>query len=400
MSFRHHWQLREDLDFMNHGSFGATPRVVLQKQREYQDALECDPIEYLAPERQLGPKLDRVRKCLARLLGGTAANFGFVRNATDGVNAVVRSFDFRQGDEVVVTSHGYNACINALRFAAERSGATVRVANIPFPISDPQQVIDAVEASCTAKTRLVLVDHVTSPTGLVFPVKQIIDNAHRDGIRVMVDGAHAPGMLKLDLDSLGADYYTANHHKWLCAPKTSGFLYVDPQWQDSVRSTIISHSENMPHPGRSKFMSRFDWGGTYDPTPLMCVVDSVDFLSGLFPGGTEELMQRNRTLALESRSLLCDVLGIDAPSPDDMIGSLVTLPLSDDWSAKLLSGKPGSGKPGSGISQIQRRFYQEHQFEFPVLNGQESDGVMIRISLQAYNDLEQVNRLADVLRNW
>lgn len=390
MNLRNHWQLRDDLDFLNHGSFGATPTKVLQKQRQYQDALEHDPIEYLAPERQLAPKLDRVRECLAKLLGGIASNFGFVRNATDGVNAVVRSFDFRAGDEVVVTSHGYNACSNALRFAAERVGASVSVAEIPFPIADQQQVVDAIEAVCNAKTRLILVDHVTSPTGLILPVRQVIENAHRRDIRVMVDGAHAPGMLKLDLDSLGADYYTANHHKWLCAPKTSGFLYVDPQWQDSVRSTIISHSENLPSPGRSQFMSRFDWGGTYDPTPLMCVVDSVEFLSKLLPSGFEGIMERNRELALQSRGLLCDALSLDPSSPDEMIGSLVTLPLSESWVEKL----------GTDVRQIQRRFYEQHRFEFPVLCGLQPDRVMIRISLQAYNDLDQVQRLADVLMNW
>ncbi len=384
---KHHWQLRDDLDFLNHGSFGATPRCVLDRQRIYRDALEQDPIAFLAPERELIPKLDQVRDRLAECVHASPANLAFVRNATDGVNAVVRSFPWTPNDEVVITQHGYNACNNAVRFAAERAGAIVRQAIVPFPIADPQQVCDAIEVACTEKTRLLVVDHVTSATGLVFPIDQIIRNAHQRGIRVLVDGAHAPGMVGVNLNELSADYYTGNHHKWLCAPKASGFLYVDPRWQESVRATVISHAENTLSTDRSAFLTRFDWVGTYDPTPLLCVSDAIEFLSSLHPGGLPELMSRNRQLALQSQTLLCDALKINTPAPTEMIGSLVTLPFN-------LESIPSEYH---APTMLQSWLYQQHHFELPIFQSVSANGVLMRLSLQAYNSLDQVARLADVL---
>ena len=251
---------------------------MLAVQRQLQDALEADPIRFLAPERELDPNLDAVRQVMAKLLNAPADDIAFVRNATDGVNAVFRSLPLEPGDQILVTNHGYNACINAARFAAERVGAEVHTANLPFPVTSVEQVISAVEARFTDRTRILLIDHVTSPTGLVLPVAEIVSRAHARGIRVMVDGAHAPGMLPLHLTELGADYYTSNHHKWLCGPKVSGFLYVRPEFQAEVRPTVISHAANRPRPGRSRFLAEFDWTGTYDPTPILALPTAIEFL--------------------------------------------------------------------------------------------------------------------------
>ncbi len=223
MSFASHWQLSSELDFLNHGSFGAAPTIVLAAQRRLQDALERDPIRFLAPERELEPKLDHVRAVLSELVAAPADDLAFVHNATDGVNAVVRSMSLDEGDEIIITNHGYNACNNAAQFAADRRGARIRVAKIPFPLADSNEVVRAIEAEFSSRTRLLLVDHVTSPSGLVFPIEKIIASAHASGIRVLVDGAHAPGMVPLDLRKMDADYYTANHHKWLCAPRLPAF---------------------------------------------------------------------------------------------------------------------------------------------------------------------------------
>ncbi|WP_417745349.1 aminotransferase class V-fold PLP-dependent enzyme [Rosistilla oblonga] len=376
---REHWQLNPAIDFLNHGSFGATPTVVLDAQRRFRDAMESDPIEFLAPERELLPKLDRVREVIAQLVNADARDIAWVRNATDGVNAVVQSFPFAPGDNVVVTDHGYNACSNAVRYAAERFGAEVRVAEIPFPIASPDEVVDAIERTIDDATRLLLVDHVTSPTGLVFPIEAIADVARRRGVRVLVDGAHAPGMVAIDLPRLGVDYYTANHHKWLCAPKTSGFLWVKPELQAQVRPTVISHAANRPIDGRSRFLSEFDWTGTFDPSPLLAVPAAIEFLDSLYPGGLTELMQSNHHLALQSRDRLCEALEIAPPAPDSMLGSLVALPL------------PVSDAP---LQQILR---DQHGFEFPIYPGPKPDTRLMRVSLQAYNDLEQIDRLADLL---
>ncbi|MGB7327141.1 MAG: aminotransferase class V-fold PLP-dependent enzyme [Rubripirellula sp.] len=379
--WRSHWQLDPNLDFLNHGSFGATPTVVLEAQRRIRDQLERDPIDFLAPERSLLPKLDAVRARVAGLIGADATDIAWVRNATDGVNAVVRSFPFRSGDNVVVTNHGYNACTNAIRFVAERSGVEVRVAEVPFPISGLTEVVDAIDQVMDSSTRLLLVDHVTSPTGLVFPVKDIVDLAHRRGTRVLIDGAHAPGMVGVDLRDIGADYYTANHHKWLCGPKVSGFLWTRPEWQHEVRPTVISHAANRPVEGRTRYTSEFDWTGTFDPSPLLALSTAIDFLGSLLPGGIDSLMQSNRELAIASRDVLCDALQINAPAPDSMIGSLVALPIQ------------------STDETLQALFRTEHRFEFPIYPSLSPGTQLMRIALQAYNDLDQVHRLAGLLRS-
>ena len=224
-----HWGLHPEVTFLNHGSFGAAPRVVLEAQRREQDAQERDPIHYLAPERSLYGKLDAVRDRLAAFLGCPSGDLAFVRNATDGVNAVLRSFPLEAGDRIVITSHGYNACNNAARYVAERAGAEVVVADIPFPLSDPAEASAAVAEACCDRTRLVLVDHVTSPTGLILPVEEIVQAARDRGIRTLVDAAHGPGMPPMNLEQVGADYTTGNLHKWLCGPKVSGFLHVRPE---------------------------------------------------------------------------------------------------------------------------------------------------------------------------
>ena len=387
MSFANHWQLNPDVDFLNHGSFGAAPTVVLEAQRRLQDALERDPIRFLAPERELEPKLDHVRKVLSELVGAPAIDLAFVRNATEGVNAVLRSISLREGDEIVFTNHGYNACNNAARFAADRSGAKIRVAKIPFPLADADQVVRAIEAELNDRTRLLLVDHVSSPSGLIFPVERIIALAHASGIRVLVDGAHAPGMVPLDLQELDADYYTANHHKWLCGPKASGFLYVRRELQDEVRPTVISHAANRPRPNRSRFIAEFDWYGTFDPTPLLSVPSAIEFLGSLFPGGINELMATNRRLALDARKVLCEALQIKAPSPAEMIGCLVALPLP-----------PTQEEPRGELDPLQVSLYDQHRFELPIFPFPDRRKRVLRISLQAYNHIGQIERLAEVLR--
>lgn len=391
MTMHSHWRLNPAIDFLNHGSFGATPSSVLNEQVRLRDELERDPIRFLAPERELEPKLDRVRDCLSRLIGANAGDLAFVRNATDGVNAVMRSFPLVRGDEVVVTNHGYNACNNAVRFAVERVGAVMRMASVPFPIRDPSAVVGAIENVLNERTRLILVDHVTSPTGLVFPVDRIVELAHRRGVRVMVDGAHAPGMLPLNLGELQADYYTANHHKWLCAPKVSGFLYVRPEYQAEVHPTIISHAYNRPRPGRSQFLAEFDWMGTHDPTPLLALPAAIEFLESLQGGGMESHMRSNRQLAIQSQAILCDVLGIESPCPEAMLGSLVSVPLC--------------GLDREAGEKLGRELYDVDRIEVPIFQGisdpdngpGDKQAPILRISLQAYNHLGQVERLAAIL---
>ncbi len=384
-TFRQHWMLNPEVDFLNHGSFGATPRKVLQAQHALQLELERDPIEFLAPERNLLPKLEGVRQVIAQLVQVDAADLAFVRNSTEGVNAVMRSYPWQPGDEVIITNHGYNACNNAVRFATAGAGAVAVEAAIPFPLNSPDQILDAVQAAISPRTRLLLIDHVTSPTGLVFPIDDLVDLAHQHHVRVMIDGSHAPGMLPLDLRRTNADYYTANHHKWLCGPKSSGFLYVRPEYQPEVRPVAISHGANTPQPGRSRFLTEFDWTGTFDPTPLLAMPVAVEFLRSLHDGGLPALMTANRTLALEARQLLVEALGLAQPAPAEMLGSLASIPLQGLESADH-----------SAVAHLKRRLFDDYRIEVPIFLFDRRTPCL-RISAQAYNSRDQYQRLATIL---
>ncbi|QDV09807.1 Isopenicillin N epimerase [Planctomycetes bacterium Poly30] len=388
-AYRSHWGLNPDVTFLNHGSFGASPRVVLEAQRRLQDELESDPIRWLAPERDLEKKLDPVRERLSDFLGCRFEDLAFVRNATDGVNAVLRSFPFEADDEILVTSHGYNACTNAARFVAGRAGARVTVADIPFPCSGPDAAVEAIEAAFTSKTRLLLVDYVTSPTALILPLARIIEAAHARGIRVLVDAAHAAGMVKVELDALGADYTTGNLHKWLCGPKVAGYLHVRPEHQAEVRPTVISHAANTPRPARSRFLAEFDWTGTFDPTPLLAVPVALDFLENVIHGGgIEAVYAANRALALEGRRILTSRLGLVAPAPEEMLGSIVTLPLPD-------GPPPEIGRTDT----LGQRLFETHRIEVPIVHWPAPGKRWFRISAMLYNDATEYERLGDALES-
>ncbi len=390
MLIRDHWQLNPDIDFLNHGSFGACPRIVLQKQYELLQQLERDPIQFLAPERELEPKLDEARQTISNLVNASKSDIAFVRNSTDGVNAVLSSFPFEEHDEILVTSHGYNACNNAAHHAAQKAGGKITIADIPFPLNSRADVIDALEKKVTSRTRLILIDHVTSPTGLIFPVEEIISLARAKNIRVLVDGAHAPGMLPIDLTTMAPDYYTANHHKWLCAPKASGFLFVTPELQHQVRPNVISHGANPTRSDRSRFLTEFDWTGTHDPTPLLAVQTAAQFMESLYAGGLTELYDKNHEKTLRGREILCDALEIAAPSHDSMIGSLATIPIQTEQFCRL-DGTAASAE------NLQKILFQEYHFELPVFQCRELPTACLRISMQAYNEISQVERLAEVL---
>lgn len=367
--------LDPSITFLNHGSFGACPRVVQQRQAELRAQLEAEPVRFMV--RELEPLLDAARERLAAFVGARASDLVFVPNATTGVNAVLRSLRVEPGDELVTTNHGYNACTNALRFVAERAGAKVVIAQVPFPLEHDEQAIEAVLSAVTPKTKLVLLDQVTSPTALVLPIAALTRTLEDRGVRVLVDAAHAPGMVPLDLEATGASYTTGNLHKWVCAPKGAAFLHVRADRQPEVRPAVISHGANSPRVDRSRFQLEFDWTGTGDPSPFLCVPTALDAMAAMHPGGWPGLMQANREAATKAGALLAGAFpsfhGARTRPGASMVS--VEVPIAADG--------------------LQDRLFFEHRIEVPVIPF--AGKTLVRVSMQVHTSLDDVAKLARVL---
>jgi len=383
---REHWLLDPEITYLTHGTFGATPIAVLAKQDEYRAQLEREPVRFMI--RELEPLLDDARVQLAEFIGADPAGIAFLPNATAGVNAVCRSLDLDKNEEIIVSSHEYNASRNVAEFVAQLSGARVVLADIPFPIASPDEVIAPIVEKITDRTRLVMIDHVTSQTALVMPVDRIVNDVQSRGVDVLIDGAHAPGMVPLDLRSLNAAYYTANLHKWVCAPKGAAFLYVRENRRAAIRLVAISHGANSPRTDRSRYHLEFDWTGTFDPTPWLCVPDALRFMQNLIDGGWPEIMRRNRALALRARDLLCSRWNIAPSAPDAMIGSMVSFPLPDRVSTATTALNP---------DPLQDALFFEHKVELPIMPWPAPPNRLLRISAQVYNEERDYEKLADAV---
>jgi isopenicillin-N epimerase len=262
---------------------------------------------------------------------------------------------------------------------------------VPFPLSSEDELVTAVLARVTPRTRLVLLDHVTSPTALIFPMERLVRELAARGVETLVDGAHGPGMVPIDLDRMGAAYYTGNCHKWLCAPKGAAFLHVRRDRQAQVRPLVISHGANSPRTDRSRFLIEFGWTGTLDPATVLSVPETLRVVGALRPGGWADVMRHNHELALAGRQILCQALGIPLPCPDAMIGSTAALPLPDATDAEPLQ-MPLLQDP------LAAELLAAHRIEVPVFPWPAWPKRLIRISAQLYNRPEQYVALAGALR--
>jgi len=402
-----HWVLDPQITFLNHGSFGACPRSVLDAQDRWRERMEAQPVQFLA--RDLPELLGEARRTLGAFVGADPGDLAFVTNATGAVNAVIRSLRFEPGDELLTTDHEYNATINVLRHVAERDGAKVVVARIPFPAPGPDGVVESILAATTERTRFALVSHVTSPTALVFPVERIVAELGERGVETLVDGAHAPGMVPLDLGSLGAAWYTGNLHKWVCAPKGSAFLHARRDRQPGIRPNTISHGANAvlgvpgPHAGESRFRAEFDWQGTLDPTPWLATSDALWLVGELVDGGWPAIMRRNRELTLRARTTMADALDLDVARlpPEMMLGSMVALPLPSTGPLAVA----GAGSSPLDTDPLQQVLLDRFRIEVPIgpwpvpaAEPTQPPRRLIRLSSALHNGPDDAERLAQALR--
>jgi isopenicillin-N epimerase len=379
------WVLDPKVTFLNHGSFGACPRPVLKFQRNIQDQMERQPMRFFVDEFEA--RWDEARRTVAKFVGAKVNDLVFVPDATFGVNTVLRSLRFKSGDELLVTDHEYNACRNALNCVAKDSGARVVVMRIPFPLKSSDEVLEAVLRGVTRRTRLALLDHVTSSTALVLPMARLVRELAARGVETLVDGAHGPGMLPLNLGKLGAAYYTGNCHKWLCAPKGAAFLLVRSDLQPLVRPLVISHGANSPRTDRSRFLIEFGWMGTDDPSAWLSVPEAWRCIGGLLPGGWPDVMRRNRELALAARRHFCNALDIAPPAPEDMIGAMASIPLPDGKSS-------GRYAILHGLDELREQLREEFGIEVPVFPWPAPPKRLLRISAQLYNGTPDYVKLA------
>jgi isopenicillin-N epimerase len=382
------WPLDPEIIFLSHGVFGACPRAVLEHQNEWRQRLERESMDLLV--RELEAQLDATGEALGQFIGADAKDIVFVTNATSGVNTVLRSLVFQPGDELLTTDFAYNACRCAMEYVAERAGARVVVAKIPFPFRNADDIVAPILEKVTPRTRLAMIDHVTSQTGTVMPLERIVAELKQRGVDTLVDGAHAPGMVPLDLKKIGAAYYTGNCHKWLCAPKTAAFLHVNADKQKLIHPLTISHGMNSPRQDRSRFFLEFAWQGTWDPSAYFSASEAIRYIGSLMPGGWPEVMARNRALALAARKTLCAALQVPEPCPEEFIGSLAAIPLPD-------AGRDIVRQPPLKEPPLQYDLRMKHRIEVPIVTWPAPPKRLLRLSAQLYNSLPQYEKLAAAL---
>jgi len=370
--------LQKGLTFLNHGSFGACPIPVFKTYQDWQLRLEQQPVAFLDPARDFITNLSKPRAALAKLFNTSGSNLVRVSNATEGLNAIARSISLAEGDEILTADHEYAAVEKTWAFMAGKVDAKIVRATVTLPLVSQDQFFADIADQMTERTKILLLSHITSPTALVFPIKQIVDEARRRGIITVIDGAHAPGLIDLDLDALGADFYVGNCHKWLLAPKGAGFLWAHPNWQGKLEPLVISHGWNIAdrNEGRTAFLDEFEIQGTQDPAAWLAVPAALEFReTHKWHDVSEEC--RVRAQALSQR--VAKITKI-APlcSPEFCAPQMVAMPM-----------------PKSDPRALKSYLLDEWNIEIPVFdwNGQ----TFVRVSVAAYNSDDDLNKLANAL---
>ena len=333
--------------------------------------------------------IDRSRAALGSLINAEAEDLVFVSNATSGVANVIGNIDLRRGDEVLVTRFEYPACINNLRRACERAGATLVVVDLPWNPIDEDSVVEAIMGRVSERTKLAMFSLITSATAVRMPVERLIADLSARGVETLLDAAHGPGCVPMDIEAWNPTYCTGNAHKWLCSAKGCAFLYVHKEKQGGFRPVILSNDAYDLEPaigrsGRSAFNHEFDYMGTDDRTPMLVVADAIEVLGSLVEGGIDGLMRTNRAMCLEARDLLCEALGTEPVVPDSMLGPLAVIDIP---------------APGLEPRVLRERLMSEHRIESMIVPNPGGGTPMIRLSPQVYNSMEQYRYCADAIRS-
>ena len=400
-----HWELSSEIVHLNHGSFGACPCKVLAAQRSIQRQVELDPDLFYIAEAE--DRLADARGQLARHLGAIPDNLVWVKNATAGVNAVLRSLPFHPGDQIITTDHIYNACQNVLDYVCQKTGAVIKQVTLPFPCTDSDQIVEAVLRQVGKETRLVMLDHIASASALVIPIGQIITELNSRGIDTLIDGAHAPGQIPLNLSELGATYYTGNCHKWLFAPRSAAFLLVAPERQHLIQPVVISHGSNAHCPQYSEFQLRFKWPGTEDLSSLLSVPCALEFPRELGLSGWNEHMIKNHQMICDAIIVLNQALGGSLNCPVEMIGSMATILLPEALTDKVNQLPLSIELPpewhyrktlfDDSRWRLWQHLYYTNRIDAMFTPVGAGSDLYVRISAQAYNTLADYQKLAAAL---
>ncbi len=374
---RQYWTLPEDVAFLNHGSFGLPHRDVIASFKQYIDRAAAQPMDFFV--RELEPELFAARDRLADFVGAKHENLVFAENATYGMNVVANSIELKPGDEILLTDHEYGAVFRIWQRACEAAGATVTQAALPDRCESEDQIVQAVSAAITDRTRLLVFSHITSASAMKLPAEKLIEAAHARGVEVCVDGPHAPAILPLDLESLDCEYYTAVCHKWVSAAHGTGFLYVNPRVQESVRACLLSWGRLLPAVPEA-WQDEFTWTGTRDMACYLSVSAALNFLDKF---GLDVLRERTHYLAKYARAQIRDLTGEDAllPESQSWYGSMITMPIRND---------------GSEWVEHRDTLRSKYQVEAPVYDMGEHR--VVRASCYLYNTKDDIDRLVAALR--
>lgn len=381
------FMLNPAIAFLNHGGFGATPRVVFEKYQQWQRELEFQPVEFLASERRFAELMAGARSALAMFIGTDANNVAFYPNVTTALNTVIRSLKFNPGDEVLTTDHEYGALTRAWRFVGRKNARMLGVRHEFVPLYKPRDICLPVTThsdflehfwhGVTDRTRVIFLSHITSPTGLILPVQEICSRARQHNILTIIDGAHAIGQLPLDLEAMHVDIYASNCHKWLCAPKGSAFLYAHPSVHHLIEPLVVSWGYEPEEPGRPRFLEEHEWQGTRDYSAYLAVEEAIKFQKD---HDWKTIRGQCHELAVQTRREIIALTGLPSLCPESSL-----------WFQQLFAAR----LPPVDAKRLKKRLYDEFNVEVPIItwNGQH----FVRVSIQAYNSESDAQRLVDAL---